>query len=52
MNSFIIICIVLFFILLINKENFTNCFLRPAPLRNTRNMIYEIRGDPFNPNFY
>lgn len=51
MNNFIIVCIIIFSILFINKEQFTNSFLRPAPLRNTRNMIYDIRGDPFNPIF-
>ncbi len=51
MNILIILCLLLFLLLQINKENFVNCFLRPAPLRNTRNMIYDIRGDPFNPNF-
>ena len=33
-----------------NKEQFNNYLLRPAPLRNTRNMIYDIRGDPNNYN--
>jgi len=45
MNFLIILCFIIFLILLKNKEQFNNCFLRPTPLRNTRNMIYDIRGD-------
>ena len=61
----VIIVIIVLSILFNKKEKFTNYICIPVKekynkytqpltynsLRSTRNMIYDIRGDPLNPNF-